>query len=113
MATVTLRQVIDEAAKRLGELATGQQLNADQLTEYRNNASYLLEQLSDDGIVTIVDEDEIPASWAPYLATLLGNLAGPGVGVPFSLEAKQQTEAVLRKLIRGTVTFEKQTPDYF
>ena len=113
MATFTLREVIDEAAERLGELATGQTLYADQLTKYESNAVMLFDQLDEDGILSISDTDNIPASWVPYLATLLGNLAGPGVGVPFSVQVKQQTEAILRKLVRGGQTFENLTPDYF
>jgi hypothetical protein len=113
MATFTLREVIDEAAERLGELATGQTLNADQLTKYQNNATMLLDQLGEDGIVGIADTDSIPASYVPYLATLLANLAGPGVGVAFNLQLKQSVEATLRKLVRGSQTFEILTPDYF
>lgn len=113
MATFTLRQVIDEAAERLGELATGQTLNADQLIKYESNAAMLLDQLSQDGILTIADPQEIEASQVPFLATLLANLAGPGVGVPMSFDLKMQVEAQLRKLLRGSHTYEQQTPDYF
>jgi hypothetical protein len=113
MATFTLREVIDEAAHRLGELATGQTLSADQLTQYENNAAMLIDQLAQDGIVSIADRDSIEASLVPYVATLLANLAGPGVGVPSSLQVKRETEAVIRKLTRGGQTFEQQTPDYY
>ena len=113
MTTFTLRKVIDHAAERLGELATGQTLYADQLATYEENAVMLFEQLNEDGIVMIADPDNIPASYVPFLATLLANLAGPGVGVPFSLQLKQEAETVLRKLVRGVETFENLTPDYF
>lgn len=113
MATFTLREVIDQAAERLGELATGQTLDADQLTQYENGATMLLAQLEQDKILSIADTEAIEASWCPYLATLLANLVGPGVGVPFSLQVKQTTEAVLRKLLRAGDTFEQQTPEYF
>lgn len=114
MAEFTLREVIDQAARRVGQLAVGQVLNADELTSWLEAWTSLREQLAQDGIVSIANDDMIPAALAPWLATLLGNLNGPGAaGIPTSLDIKSQTEAVIRKLVRSGETFEPQQPDYF
>lgn len=109
----TLRDVIDEAAKRLGELATGQTLSAEQLAVYQTNLEYLLDQLDGDNVCTIADHEDVPPALVPYLATLLANLVGPSVGIPFSLQVKQATEAIIRKITRTLPSYEPQRPDYF
>jgi hypothetical protein len=111
--TFTLREIIDQAATKLGVLGAGQTLQVEDLDALTTFATSLLDQLEQDQIVTFADTDQIDASLAPYLASLLANLAAPDYGAPFSNDAKVLNEAILRRLVRGTVTFERQTPDYY
>jgi len=113
MADITSRQLIDEAATRVGNLGIGQTLNADELAYFQRSYRFLLDQLAEDEVLTIGDDEAIPASWAPYIATLLANLCGPAYGVPFDVNTKLGTEAILRKLVRGKETFERQQAEYF
>jgi len=113
MATFTRREMIDQAAFKLGALATGQTLSAEDLAALDTITTMLLDQLAEDEIVFIADDSEIPASWVPYIAGLLANLAAPDYGGSFSGDTKNRLEYVLRKLVRGKETYEEQTPDYF
>jgi len=113
MATFTRRQLIDQAAFKLGALSVGQVLSAEDLTALNDTASMLFDQLSEDNILTIGDDDAINASWCPYLATLIANLAAPDYGQQSSNDVKVINESILRRLVRGTETYEPQTTDYF
>src|SRR5262252_5513125 len=113
METFTRRKLIDQAATKVGALGVGQTLANEDLVAIDEMATSLFDQLAEDEIVTIGDDDAIPASWCPYLATLLANLIGPDYGAPFDPNIKLSAEAILRKLVRGKETYEPQTPDYF
>ena len=113
MATFTLRQLIDQAATKVGALAAGQTLQVEDLDAFTTFATALIDQLAEDEILTIADTDSIPAAWTPYLASLLANLAGPDYGVAFSTDAKAANEAILRRLVRSKETFEAQQTNYF
>jgi hypothetical protein len=113
MADYTRRELVDMAAVKLGALGAGQTLSAEDLDTIDTMVPALFDQLAEDDILAIGDEEAIPASWCPYLATLLANLVGPDFGAPFDPSIKQGSEAILRKLVRGKETYEPQTPDYF
>jgi len=113
MASFTLAELIDQAATKVGALGAGQTLSAEDFATFKDFALSLFDQLEQDEILSLADLDDIPAALAPFLATLLANLAAPDFGAPFDMSVKEQNEAVLRRLVRGTVTFEPQTPDYF
>lgn len=113
MATFTLAELIDQAATKVGALGVGQALGAEDFAKFKEFSVALFDQLEQDEILSIADQDEIPAALAPYLATLLANLAAPDFGAPFDMSVKEQNEAVIRRLVRGTVTYEPQTPEYF
>src|SRR5262245_12865159 len=113
MAEFTRRELIDQAATKVGALAAGQTLEDEDLDAFRVQAIALFDQLAEDEILSIGDDDAIPASWCPYLATLLANLAAPDYGQAFDIAVKQANEAILRKLVRAKDTFERQTPEYF
>jgi len=113
MATFTRRELIDQTAFKLGALSVGQTLSAEDLAALDGMAGSLFDQLAEDGILMVADDDAIPASWCLYLAILLANLAGPDYGAAMSPDVKVVNEAILRRLVRGTETYEPQTPDYF
>jgi hypothetical protein len=111
--TFTLAELLNQAAFKVGALAVGQALSAEDQSIFSRYASSLFDQLAEDDILMIADTGNIPASWSPYLASLVANLAGPDYGMPFSADAKQLNESILRRLVRGAITFEQQTPEYF
>lgn len=113
MSTFTARELIEQAASKVGAAGAGQTLAAEDLKWFEDHYKMLAEQLAEDGVLSIGDDDAIPASWCPYLSTLLANICAPRYGAPFAPEAKFQNEAILRKLVRGPETYEPQTPDYF
>jgi hypothetical protein len=113
MTDITKRELIDEAAIRVGALGIGQTLNADELAYFERSYRYLAAQLAEDEVLQIGDDDAIPDSWAPYIATLLANLCGPAHGVAFDLNTKVATEAILCKLVRVKETYERQITEYF
>lgn len=113
MASLTRRELVDQAATKVGALGAGQTLEVEDLDVIDRYATQLFDQLGEDDILTIGDEAEIPASWSPYLAALLANLIGPDYGTPFDLAIKQMNEAILRRLVRATETFEPLQVDYF
>lgn len=113
MATHTLRELLDQAGYKLGVLAVGQPFSDEELVVFNDGAIQLFDQLEEDSILLIADTDAIPASWCPYLSTLLANLVSPQFGQATDLQVKHANEAVLRKLVRGAETYEEQTPDYF
>ena len=98
---------------RSASSASVRRSRAEDLLAIDETPAILFDQLAEDGIVTIGDEDAIPACWCPHLATLGANLAAPKYGAPFDVEVKQRHEAMLRKLTRGHETFETQRVDYF
>jgi hypothetical protein len=112
MATITRRQLVDQAATKVGALGAGQTLAAEDLAVIDRMASALFDQLAEDEIL-LASDDEIPASWSPYLASLLANLIGPDYGIAFTQEVKVVNEAILRKLVRAKATFEPLVTDYF
>ena len=112
MATITRRELVDQAATKVGALGVGQTLEAEDLAVIDRMASALFDQLAEDEILQVSD-DEIPASWSPYLASLLANLIGPDYGTAFTQEVKVVNEAILRKLVRAKATFEPLATDYF
>jgi hypothetical protein len=113
MASITRRQLVDMAAVKVGALGAGQVLEAEDLSLIQQYASALFDQLQEDDILHIGDQEQIPASWSPYLATLLGNLIGPDFGTPFDVTVKLGTESILRRMVRATPTYERQTTEYF
>jgi len=113
MATFTERQIIEQAATKVGALGAGQALAAEDLAKFQELITSLWDQLEQDEILFLADHDAVDAYLAPYLASLLGNLASPDYGTPFSMDIKTQNEAVIRRLLRGVVTYELQTPEYF
>jgi hypothetical protein len=113
MATVTRRELVDQAATKVGALGAGQTLAAEDLDVIDRMASALFDQLAEDEILSISDEEEIPASWSPFLASLLANLIGPDYGIAFTQDVKVVNEAILRKLVRAKATFEPLAVDYF
>jgi len=113
VSTFTRRELIDQAATKLGALGAGQTLQVEDLVAIDTQCTALFDQLAEDEILMVGDDDAIPASWCPYLASLLANLSGPDYGLGFSVDIKQANEAILRKLVRGKETYEPQTPDYF
>src|SRR5262245_33400766 len=113
MAFFTLRQLIDQAATKVGALAAGQTLQVEDLDAFNTFATSLFDQLAEDEIWFISNKDELPASLCPYLASLLANLAGPDYGVPFSTDAKAANEAILRRLVRSKDASEPQTVNYY
>ena len=112
MATITRRELVDQAATKVGALGAGQTLAPEDLDVIDHMASALFDQLAEDEILSVSD-DEIPASWSPFLASLLANLVGPDYGIAFSQEVKVINEAILRKLVRAKGTFEPLVVDYF
>src|SRR5215813_5043084 len=113
MSTFTRRQLVDQIGFKLGALSAGQVLAAEDVQAIDGILASLFDQLAEDEILTIGDDNSIPASWCPFLATLGANLAAPDYGGSFDVNAKQGAEAILRKLVRGKETFERQTPEYF
>ena len=113
MPSFKLNDLINQAATKVGALGVGQTLSAEDHAKFLELSSCLFDQLEQDQILSLADLDDIPAALAPYLATLLANLAAPDFGAPFDMSVKEQNEAVIRRLVRGTVTYEQQTPDYF
>jgi hypothetical protein len=113
MASFTRRELVDQVAFKVGILGVGSQLADDDFHAIDDMLGALFDQLAEDSILVIGDEDEIPASWCPYLATLAANLCAPQYGTAFDVGVKQANEAILRKLVRGHETFEVQRTDYF
>src|SRR5262245_38540032 len=113
MSTFTRRELIDQAASKVGALGVGKTLSAEDLDVFEQFATALFDQLSEDEIVLIGDDEAIPASWCPFLASLLANLAGPDYGTAFDVSIKQTNEAILRKLVRQKETYEPLQVDYF
>jgi len=113
MATITRRELIEQAATKVGALGAGQALEVEDLNVIDSYCTQLFDQLAEDEILTVGDDDAIPASWAPYLSSLLANLIAPDYGMPFQTDAKQAYEAILRRLVRQKETFEPLQVDYF
>ena len=113
MAEFTRRELVDQAAFSVGILGVGQVLSAEDLLAIDDTLTSLFDQLAEDGILTIGDEDAIPASWCPHLAVLGANLVAPKYGAAFDAAVKSQHEAMLRKLVRGYETFETLRTEYF
>jgi hypothetical protein len=113
MATFTLPKLLEQSAFKVGALAVGQPLSAEDLEALTLASTALFDQLEEDEIVTFANTNEIPAALAPYLASLIANLVGPSYGLPFSADAKQVNEAIIRRIVRAHATYEQQTPDYF
>lgn len=111
--TMTRRELVDEAASNVGELAAGATLSDEDLDTIDKMVDSLFEQLSVDEILTVQDEDEIPASQFPFLGQLLANLVGPKFGIPFSKVVKDANEAILRRLVRSGPTREPLSVDFF
>lgn len=113
MAEFTRRELVDQVAFSVGILGVGQTLSAEDLVAIDDTLSSLFDQLAEDGILTIGDEEAIPASYCPHLAVLGANLCAPKYGTAFDASVKVQHEAILRKLVRGYETYETQRVDYF
>jgi hypothetical protein len=113
MATITRRELVDQTASKVGALGAGQSLAAEDLDVIDRMVDALFDQLAEDEIMTVGDDEQIPASWSPYLASLLANLVGPDYGIPFTQEVKQVNEAILHKLVRVKETRETLSVDYY
>src|SRR5262245_6098306 len=113
MATITRRELVDLAATNIGALAAGQVLADHDLDFINGPCSALFDQLAEDEILKIGNEDEITASWSPYLANLLANLCAFNYGAAYSPDVKVLQEATLRKLTRAHDTREPVAVDYF
>ena len=113
MATITRRELVDLAATNIGALAAGQVLADDDLDFIDGQCDALFDQLAEDEILAIGDEEEIPASWSPFLGNLLTNLIATNYGGTFSDQVKIMQEAILRKLVRAKETREPLSVDYF
>src|SRR5262245_59605288 len=113
MATCTRRELVEQAAAKLGAKAAGQALAIEDYDTINQYLDALLDQLGEDDILLVGDDDAIPASWCPFLAILLSNLAAYEYGGQFDANVKASMEAILRRLVRAKETFEVQQTDYF
>jgi hypothetical protein len=113
MATCTRNELVAQAAAKVGILGVGQALSDEDFELIDDYVDKLFDQLAEDEIWTVADEEEIPASLCPYLATLLANLCAAEYGSAFSGQVKMEHEAILRRLVRQKETFEIQQVDYF
>lgn len=111
--TMTRRELVDEAASNVGALAAGATLSDEDLDVIDQMIDPLFEQLAADEILTIGDDDTIPASQFPFLGQLLANLVGPKFGLPFNKGAKDANEAIIRRLVRAGPTREPLSVDFF
>lgn len=113
MATLTRRELVDLVAEIVGPGAAGQTLSDEDVDFINGRLGALFDQLSEDEILTINDDSEIPLSWSPYLANLGANLCSANYGGAWSSQVKVEQEATLRKLVRAKETRETLAVDYF
>jgi hypothetical protein len=114
MTDYTRAQLVEITATKLNVLAPGQSLAAEDSVKINQALDQLFDQLGQDGILSLGDDDTIPASWSPYLAMLAVNLlANDYTTSPFDPAIKAMNEAILRRLVRATETFEPQQAEYF
>lgn len=113
MATCTKRELVEQAAAKVGAKAAGQPLAVEDFDTLDHYADQLFDQLGEDEILTIADEDSIPASLCPWLAILIANLAASEYGGQTDVNIKSSMEAIIRRITRQKETLEPQTVDYF
>lgn len=113
MATNTRRELVDLVAEIAGPGAAGQTLADEDVDFINGRLGALFDQLAEDEILTVNDDNEIPASWTPYLANLGANLCASNYGGAWSSQTKIEQEAILRKLVRAKETREPVAVDYF
>jgi len=112
--TQTRDQWINNVARRLKIIGTGQPLDDEYRKIIDDNIDPLIQQLSVDQICEIANDQEIPSEWFEALTCLLANIVSPHlVGVPFSADAKLIYEMQLKRLTANRPTYETLPIEFF
>jgi hypothetical protein len=119
MATKTRNDLVNQALRNLGVLAAGQTADAEDFQAADGHIDQVIASLSARDIVTVDDDDAIPAEWFDPLAVLVADDAAMEfglAGVPASPGAANpvlSAENSLRLMVRGRPTYEPLKVNYF
>jgi len=111
--TRTRIQLVNEAAKKLNIIATGQVLEAEHEQALDDGIDPMLLQLAEEKICVVSNSNEIPTAWFDPLAAILGNRNAGGFGGQFDPAQDMYQKAVLKKLVSGDASFEITKAEYF
>jgi hypothetical protein len=119
MATKTRNDLVNQALTNLGVLASGQTASSEDFDAVDNHVDTTLAELDAEDIVTIDDDDEIPAEWFEPIAVLVADNAALAFGLPGVPASPSSPDPVgaakdkLRVRTRGKPTGQPLRIDYF
>ena len=109
----TRDQLIQRALKNLAIIEPGEPPSSEDYATVDDLVDPLLAQLATEQIVYVSDPEQIDLDIYVPLARLLANMAGPDFGSPVNIEAKQQDEDLLKRLVARQPSYEPQQGNYF
>lgn len=112
-STKNRRALVDEALSNLGALVVGQTPSNEDLSTVDGMVDAFLRQLASDQVVTIANDEEIPADIFLPLGRLLANLAGPKYGLAINRESEIVDRAEIKRIIAARPTYEVLQTEFF
>lgn len=116
MTTKTRRDLVDQALKNLGVLASGQTPSAEDVARMDGYVDPVIEQLAERDIVEVDDLAEIPAAWFLPLSYILAGAAAADFGQsndPRVILLGDRGERLLHEMLQTKPTFNRAVPEYF
>jgi hypothetical protein len=119
MATKSRNDLVYQALANLGVLAAGQTPSSEDYDTVDGYVDPALASLDARDIITVDDDNAIPAEWFFALSVVVANYAAMAFGlsgVPASSSSKTpaiDAENDLRLMVRGKPTGEPQRAEYF
>lgn len=118
MTTKTRIDLVNQALSNLGLLAAGQVASAEDFDAMDAYVDPVIAELANRDLVTVDDDDAIPAEWFLSIATLLADKASndfglPGVPAAPGKDPVLAAETTLREIIYARPTGERQRTEYF
>jgi len=99
----TRAQLVAEALTELfADGGAGQSPDAEDQDAVERKVDGLIEELAARNIVTVANDDQIPAEWFGPLAELLANECAPRFGRAKSAALREDAEARLKVMTRGS-----------
>lgn len=109
----TRDELVREAADKLNIVGTEQPLEASYADKLDRALDPLLAQLYADGIINVVNDDQIPSEWFDPLAGLLANVCAALGGKNFDPQVKMYYEMQLKRTNSGRPSYAVQENEYY
>lgn len=116
MATKTRRDLVEQALKNLGVIASGQTPSAEDVARMDAYVDPVLEELEEVGTIEVDDDEAIPAAWFLPLSYVLTGAAASDFGShndPRVILLADRGEKRLHALMMTKPTYNRAKSEYF